>query len=1040
MHWNDGESPARLEELLGTGRVGPAKELVQTFLEDVRSTARAVPVRAAEKVLDLLRAYTLFPELEETAACIAKFNPDDPRTRRQHAQALIERGRFTAAIRSLHELRELLRGWAESEDRLRRRTARGELPEVLGLLGRSYKQLYIEADPNPVELRAHDLERAVQFYRQAYEDDPGSHYWHGVNWMALLTHAERVSREDPRVLSEQAKSIAAELLVLLRDDESYWGIASRMEAHLARGETPQAIDCCRGCLEVPGLSRFELRGTLRQLQQLWLLNEESPPGDRILTPMRIRIAQLKGGGMVVDSRGELGRLAANRDELQRVWGETSYRPIEWLDAALARARAVARIGRDVHVGHGTGFLVDGSWFSRSYVGRNLLLTNAHVCSPDRQVREVYGALAPEEAVVSFLASGDRDGFRGRAVYSSPPGNLDATLLELDRIPAEVSPPFLSPLPDEGFPVAARDRVSIIGHPHGAGMQVSIQDNQVKEVGDRYLWYQTPTDPGSSGSPVFDQQWRLVGLHHASRSSKEANEGVRIDRVLESVRELGELSPASVQAGGSNPWDAAHAALARHEAREDVGALEAARAKDFAPDSIQHLEQPAQLEGRSLSSKGLDPFWPPSDDRFRFGWHLDTGFSQLRDARRRVGDPGDARIRIAILDTGFDPDHVTRPVHLRPDLGRNLTRQGGPNDSVDRTGSGLLNVKGHGTATLALLAGGMVSHPDLPGGRDWLGGAPHLEVVPVRVAESVVHFEGDAIARGIEYATEIGCRVISISMGGVPNQRWANAVNAAYERGVVIVAAAGNRFGPSPPTTMIYPARFHRVIAACGATHDKTPYFKEGLHRKMQGCFGPPGRMRSAIAAFTPNTPWAVFGQRDQIDLDGGGTSSATPQVAAAAALWLQHHVPVLPESEPWRCVEAVRFALFSAADRSVPDSSEFFGAGLLRADRALAVPFRDDLPKTPADSVRFEWLRLFLGLEATASPTDAHEALYETEALQLYLQSAEMQKRTGGADPSDETVSQPKLRAVLEAMRDSPKTSEALKRRITVLLNAARAE
>jgi subtilisin family serine protease len=62
-----------------------------------------------------------------------------------------------------------------------------------------------------------------------------------------------------------------------------------------------------------------------------------------------------------------------------------------------------------------------------------------------------------------------------------------------------------------------------------------------------------------------------------------------------------------------------------------------------------------------------------------------------------------------------------------------------------------------------------------------------------------------MAKGIEYATDAGCQVISLSMGGLPTRSWAAAVNRAYEAGVVICAAAGNRFGPSPPLSTVWPA-------------------------------------------------------------------------------------------------------------------------------------------------------------------------------------------------------------------------------------------
>src|SRR5262249_11218290 len=209
---------------------------------------------------------------------------------------------------------------------------------------------------------------------------------------------------------------------------------------------------------------------------------------------------------------------------------------------------------------------------------------------------------------------------------------------------------------------------------------------------------------------------------------------------------------------------------------------------------------------------------------------------------------------------------------------------------------------------------------------------------IRIADSVVHFRTSAMAAGIEYAASIGCHVVSVSMGGIPSRAWAAAVNHAYEAGVAIFAAAGNRIGPLPPKTIVYPARFERVGAVCGFTASKEPYYRAGVHRKMHGCFGPESAMKTAIAAYTPNMPWAAIGCGELINPDGAGTSSATPQAAAAAALWLQKHAPA--PLELWQRVEAVRHALFQSADRSPAAGEKYFGNGLLRAKHALDVPFR----------------------------------------------------------------------------------------------------
>jgi subtilisin family serine protease len=316
---------------------------------------------------------------------------------------------------------------------------------------------------------------------------------------------------------------------------------------------------------------------------------------------------------------------------------------------------------------------------------------------------------------------------------------------------------------------------------------------------------------------------------------------------------------------------------------------------------------------------------------------------------------------------------------------------------------------------------------LTGFDDLLGGAPYAEVVPVRIANSVIHFATSGMAEGINHAVDVGAAVVTLSMGGVPARAWAAAVNRAYESGVAIFAAAGNRFGPSPPSTIIWPARFGRVTAVCGATADKTPYYKEGLHRHMQGCFGPPAKMQTALAAYTPNDPWALMGCGAMVGF-GGGTSSATPQVAAAAALWLAAH-PVPPGTAAWQRVEAVRHALFASSDRSEPDSETYFGQGLLKAGAALEVAFRTDLPPAAVDDVSFPWLRLLGGLEST-SAVDGVEQMYEVEALQVYLLSPQLQSLTGGADPVTDDLPAAERRTMFRRMRELPRISQALRSKL----------
>ena len=138
-----------------------------------------------------------------------------------------------------------------------------------------------------------------------------------------------------------------------------------------------------------------------------------------------------------------------------------------------------------------------------------------------------------------------------------------------------------------------------------------------------------------------------------------------------------------------------------------------------------------------------------------------------------------------------------------------------------------------------------------------------------------------------------------------------------------------------------------------------------------------------MAAYTPNMPWARFGCPDTIDQDGGGTSAATPQIAAAAALWMQKNKAAWTAMrEDWMRVEAMRKALFGSGDkdgraqpfRQRPAAGE--RRARARAERAGA---RAMQPKDDADFASFMpssvWARL-------AAPS-AQQRMLELEALQM---------------------------------------------------------
>jgi subtilisin family serine protease len=495
--------------------------------------------------------------------------------------------------------------------------------------------------------------------------------------------------------------------------------------------------------------------------------------------------------------------------------------------------------------------------------------------------------------------------------------------------------------------------------------------------------------------------------------------------------------------GVNAWDLAHDMASR--AGFGVGGETAVFVE---PDLVQEwpYENPLVRDGLDFAAGDTCKF---NDQVAKlphvegiFAWHLGKDFSQLGAARTSAGA---ALARIAHLDTGYDSNHRALPRNIRRDLQRNFMDDQPADDATDPGARGFLKNPGHGMGTLSILAGNrfrLASNGyDFD---DFVGGAPQAEIVPVRVGKSVVQILTSSIAGGISYAADLCAdeatriHVMSMSMGGVASQAWADAVNKAYEAGIVYVAAAGNNFSAGwfgfPTRFIVYPARFRRVIAACGVMADKKPYF--GLSfGTMQGNWGPASKMATALSAFTPNMPWAEIGCAGIVDMDGQGTSSATPQIAAAAALYFQTYAAELAEyPEAWMRVEAVRNALFTSANKlGDGGSSEKLGHGILQAAEALKVEpvAEEQLHLTPRDSATLPFLRVLTGLGMAAeSNTQRMLALEATQLMQQWDRRDmpnPLESVLADPDAASADISATNRRVFLEALLEHPSASRQLR-------------
>jgi hypothetical protein len=274
-------------------------------------------------------------------------------------------------------------------------------------------------------------------------------------------------------------------------------------------------------------------------------------------------------------------------------------------------------------------------------------------------------------------------------------------------------------------------------------------------------------------------------------------------------------------------------------------------------------------------------------------------------------------------------------------------------------------------------------------------------------------------------------VVSMSMGGVASRAWAEVVNRAYDKGIVMVTAAGNNF-PLTPESIVYPARFRRVIAACGVMADGRPYIRDNVgFRDMAGNYGPDSKMDTALAAYTPNMPWAEINCRAIVDMDGSGTSSATPQIAAAAALWLQKQKPAMNGWQGWEQVEAARNALFQSADKGSPESRKYFGQGILRAARALGEAPVRGLRKQDADTARASFWKIITGRGIAVE--EVNSEMLPVEAMQLFHLDRDVAKSID--DP--ETLKGDPPDAYYDAVLGSPFASKTLKKALSSRFHAA---
>ena len=526
MPWTDPDFRSRLVAALNAFNWPKVEDLCKEIIDKIKSQTDVINEKFAKDLLFLLRRKRQFVLMAQLADVILRSGLNTLQVRRQYAQALIDQGMLTPAEMVLQSI---------INDAQENKT---EEWEARGLIGRIYKQIYVNNNDARSPANRTNLERALNEYLLVYRLDTKANWWHGINAVALTARATRDG--FPTAGLPDYKQIADQLLtdILAKEAASaepildYWDIATKVEVLVALDKNKDAAETAREYVETANADAFEIASTLRQFEEVWQLKDITPPGNLLLPILRAAHLQRAGASLKGDPRAlkaEANALEDSMKDLQSIFGPDKMQTYQWYKKGLETCDSVARIERKNGKGHGTGWLVNASDFFPGQNGK-LLLTNNHVISSSPNPRAIF----PDECQVNFQALGEILEVEEDVVWYSTYLDLDATFLKLKAEPkAQALNLYKHPL-QIADPMP---RLYIIGHPKGRDLELSLQDNHLLALNETLLHYRTPTEPGSSGSPVFEPEgWQVTALHHkGSGETKrldgtgtyEANEGVSI---------------------------------------------------------------------------------------------------------------------------------------------------------------------------------------------------------------------------------------------------------------------------------------------------------------------------------------------------------------------------------------------------------------------------------------------------------------------------------------------------------------------------------
>jgi len=536
-----------LQGTLPDSRADDLAAAVRSIADSLASPAAPLIATQVRKVADALNRARHFVHTKTIGEAWRATRGSDPAIQKHHAQALIELGAFEAADALLDKLLEGAVGGPDLE-------FVRQIPEYRGLRGRVRKQRFVQSGDLNL------LVAATNEYLAQYSARP--QFWHGINIVALRMREEREG--IPPRTGDTAATLAAQVLDLALAEyaanrKDPWPSATVSEASLAMYMATRSPDWCDRAelwlhrfLNHPNTDAFSIESYFRQLREVW--GGDAMAGascaDRLAAIVQRHVARTQQRWSVDPAR--VLEMRDRPEVLEKNFsGEKSF-TVETLRKMLGLCPSIGCVIDATGARLGTGFLMAGP--AMGFASHDLVfVTNAHVISTtwDTSIR-------PQDANVTFEVESAAAGVPvphaiDQVLFSSDPGELsgppctpeklDVTIVTLRSHPSGITgliPAANVPLP------SPKTKAFVVGHPASGALQFALHDSVLLDVSDdeRLMHYRTPTDPGSSGSPVFNWKWEVIALHHAGspdtprlhgQGEYEANEGITMRAIR---RQLG----------------------------------------------------------------------------------------------------------------------------------------------------------------------------------------------------------------------------------------------------------------------------------------------------------------------------------------------------------------------------------------------------------------------------------------------------------------------------------------------------------------------